>query len=397
MTIRDKTVLKVAAHLLDSAAPLRTKDAPDPLDTLAKKFGDHVSEVLTKLGATNDQLKTVKEQLAVIEQKAARGGGEPSQPETWGETFAKSRSEDLARVSSERSKTSLELKATISSAIADAAGSAGGLIVLQRDQMVMLPKRRLTIRNLLNVVQVTSGSVEYPKQKVFNNNAAMVAELAAKPESDLQFELTTLPIRVIAHWMKASRQVLDDVPQLKGIIDVELLYGLALKEEAQLLNGDNTGQNLHGMNVQATPYAAPIDVEMANSIDVIGLAILQASLTNVAPDGIVIHPASWWGMRLAKSSDGKYLLGDPMSVVAPNLFGLPVVPTEAQGQTKFLVGSFASQTLYDRWSARVEVGFVNDDFTKNLVTVLGEERVGFAAKQPQALIYGDFDTALAAS
>jgi hypothetical protein len=32
MTIRDKTVLKVAAHLLESAAPLRTKEAADPLD-----------------------------------------------------------------------------------------------------------------------------------------------------------------------------------------------------------------------------------------------------------------------------------------------------------------------------------------------------------------------------
>ena len=65
-----------------------------------------------------------------------------------------------------------------------------------------------------------------------------MAETALKPESDMKFELDNVPARVIAHWTTASRQVLDDLPQLMGIIDTELLDGLALKEDLQILSGD---------------------------------------------------------------------------------------------------------------------------------------------------------------
>jgi HK97 family phage major capsid protein len=67
------------------------------------------------------------------------------------------------------------------------------------------------------------------------------------------------------------------------------------------------------------------------------------------------------------------------------------------GRRKFLTGAFKlGAQVFDRWDARVEVGYVNDDFTKNLVTILGEERLALAVYRPEAFIYGDFDTALAA-
>jgi HK97 family phage major capsid protein len=134
---------------------------------------------------------------------------------------------------------------------------------------------------------------------------------------------------------------------------------------------------------------------VSQEIDVIGQAILQASLTDVPPDGIVIHPGDWWRMRLAKNAQGEYILGPPAADGAEPL-GLPVVPTQARRRASSWSARSRRRRFYDRMEARVEVGFVNDDFTKNLVTLLGEERVGFAAKVPSALIYGDFDTALAA-
>jgi HK97 family phage major capsid protein len=239
----------------------------------------------------------------------------------------------------------------------------------------------------------SANSIEYPELVGRTNNAGMVAEGAAKPESSLQFELKSVPLRVMAHWMKASRQVLSDAPQLQGIIDNELRYGLALKEEAQLLYGDNTGQNFNGMIPQAADFVDSLGAAAPTAIDTIGSAIHQASLTDVPPDGIVLHPSDWWKMRMLKDVDGKYLLGDPMMALEPSLFGLPVVLTQSINVDEFLVGAFSEQTLYDRWTARVEVGFVDQDFTNNMVTVLGEERVGFAAKRPEALIHGTFTPA----
>ena len=37
-----------------------------------------------------------------------------------------------------------------------------------------------------------------------------------------------------------------------------------------------------------------------------------------------------------------------------------------------------------------EVGYVNDDFIRNLITVLCEERLALAVYRPEAFVFGDF-------
>lgn len=333
--------------------------------------------------------------LSDIEKKLIRRGGSGvsagGYQESWGSRFLADA--DLRGLENSRGRASIEVRAALTTSTADADGSSGALVVPSRDRVVGMPQQRLTIRNLLQVTQVDGGSVEYAEQVGRTNNADVVAEGVTKNESSLQYELKQVPLRVIAHWMKASRQILSDAPQLRDAIDQELRYGLALVEEQELLFGSGTGQHLEGMVPQAAEFSDELGLTGANEIDTIGLAILQASLTDVPPDGIVLHPADWWRMRLTKDEEGHYILGKPMEVVTPSLFGLPVVLTPSMTADRFLVGSFGSQTLYDRWQARVEVGFEGTDFIDNLVTLLGEERIGFACKRPEALITGTFGNA----
>ena len=311
-----------------------------------KGLNADVREALKDAGVKADGLSARMDDL---EQKMARGrhyGGEPAAPQTWGQQFVES--PELKNFSSEYSRPGrfrLDVKTTITSA----AGSGGALAPAQRDTVVTMPRRRMTVRNLLPTIGVSSGSVEYPQQTNRTNNANVVAEGNMKPESAYGFDIVSTPIRTIAHWVPASRQILDDAPQLMGLIDTELRNGLEFKEEEQLLYGSGTGQYLLGMVTQATPFAAPINIGTPNMIDTIGLAILQNALADLPADGIVIHPSDW--MRLLKDGDGKYILGDPGSNVAPVLFGLPVVATPAMDLDKFLVGNFqAAATLYDRWA-----------------------------------------------
>jgi HK97 family phage major capsid protein len=206
-----------------------------------------------------------------------------------------------------------------------------------------------------------------------------------------------VPIRTIAHWTLASRQILDDMSQLRGIIDTELLYGLGYVEELQLLNGAGTGTDLNGLYTQATAFASPYGgtLTAATKIDVILAAILQNALANQPATGVVIHPSDWTEIRGIKNADGEYIMGPPGADVEPRLFGLPVVATAAMTVDKFLVGNFQASTLYDRWSARVEVSTEDsDNFRKNLVTLLAEERIGLAVKQTTAFTKGDFSDAI---
>jgi HK97 family phage major capsid protein len=247
------------------------------------------------------------------------------------------------------------------------------------------------MRDLISPGRMDGNTLEYVKETGFTNNAAGVAEGAAKPESDLKLDLVTTSAKVIAHWMKASKQILSDVSQLRSMIDQRLLYGLAYKEDVQILNGDGTGQNLLGIIPQATAYANPIvGLTGLTAIDMIRIAMLQAVLAEYPATGVVLNPIDWTRIELTKDAGGNYIIGQPQGSINPTMWSLPVVTTPAMTVDKFLVGAFKlGAQLFDRWDARVEAGFVNDDFIKNLVTLLGEERLALAVYRPESFIYGD--------
>lgn len=361
------------------------------------KSGEQLTEgIKQKADEALTKMNGLGEQIAEIEQKLARtgGGNDGDAQKSFGQQFVES--ENFKAFSDSKfgrtSKADLQIKATITSATNNAAGSAGAAVAPTRLAGVTeLPQRRLTVRDMLSPGRMDGSALEYVKEVGFTNAAAPVAEGAAKPGSDIQLSLVTTSAKVIAHWMKASRQILDDVAQLTSYIDERLLYGLAYVEEAQLLNGDGTGQNLNGIIPQATAYSAPITVASATSIDMIRLMHLQAALAEFPSTGTVMHPADWAWIELLKDTTGQYIIGNPQGGLSPTLWGLPVVATPAISVDKVLVGAFRlGAQVFDRWDARVETGYVNDDFTKNLVTILAEERLALAVYRPESFIYGDF-------
>lgn len=354
----------------------------------------HFEDIEGKFGTLPTKVLEALARLDEMEQKLDRvgkhgsfqSGAEPS----WGQQFVNA--DGLKAFADETTRPSrfrMELKTTITTG-----DTSGGPIGGQayRDGIEPMPQRQLRVRNLLPVVGISTGSVEYPQQTERTNAADTVAEGTAKPESSYGFTMQTVTPKVIAHWVPASRQILEDAPQLQGIIDTELRYGLSLKEDAQILSGDGTGENLDGLITNATAYSAPFTLTGATMIDQVGLAILQTTLADYMPNGIVMHPSDWMRIRLLKDTDGKYLLGDPGADVPQVLHGLPVVTTTSMTVDKVLVGDFRrAATLYDRWAPRIEVSTEHADFfTRNLVAILCEERIALAVKNAAALTYGDF-------
>src|SRR5690606_14114548 len=104
-----------------------------------------------------------------------------------------------------------------------------------------------------------------------------------------------------AHLFKASRQVLDDLPALRSSIDARARYGLQIVEETQLLYGNGTGNNLHGMIPQAEDYSHPSGIGVIQSeqrLDRIRLAALQVTLADYPSTGVIVHPTDWAAMEM---------------------------------------------------------------------------------------------------
>jgi HK97 family phage major capsid protein len=361
----------------------------------AKKSGEISNSIKEQADEALIKMNGLNEQLAQLEQRVAEGaGGGFEKAKSFGEQFAEDEKvKAFMAQANPRGRIDFQAKATLTSLTSDAAGSVGDAIANTRLPGILpMPQRRMTVRDLISPGQMDGSTLEYVQETGFTNNAGMVAEGAAKPSSDIKLDLKTTSAKVIAHWMKASRQVLSDIPQLRSIIDQRLLYGLAFKEEGQLLNGDGSGQNLLGIIPQATAYSAPITLTGGTSIDQMRLAMLQAALAEYPATGHVMHPIDWAWIETLKDAGGNYIIGNPQGTIAPTLWGLPVVTTQAIAVDKFLTGAFKlGAQVFDRWQARVEVATENeDDFIKNLVTVLAEERLALAVYRPEAFIYGDF-------
>jgi HK97 family phage major capsid protein len=214
-----------------------------------------------------------------------------------------------------------------------------------------------------------------------------------KQESALTFELANTPVCLIAHFLPASRQILSDAPMLQGYIDGRLRYGLAYKEEADLLNGDGGAGTLNGLVNQATAFTGGATNQTA--LDTILKAFLQISLQNMEPSGLVLNPIDWTNILLLKTTYGEYLFGDPHSANTANVWGKPVVATASQTAGQFLAGAFTmAAEIFDREDATVRVAEQHADFfVRNMVAILAEERLALAVYRSAAIVKGAITTA----
>ena len=345
-------------------------------------------QLQTDLTTVQEELKTAGTRLFDIEQKLA--GGNPDNPENK-KSFAERTAEDLKKGWDGKS-SKVDVK-SFNKALGSGAGSAGALVQPQQLPGILMPgQRRLTIRDLLAQGRISSNSVEYVRENLFTNSAAPVAEGTLKPESNLTFTKETANVKTIAHWIQASRQIMDDAPMLESYVNNRLMYGLALVEEGQLLNGDGTGDNLEGLNHVATEYDDDLDATGDTRADKIAHAIFQVTESEFDASGIILNPRDWHSIAMLKDADGRYIFGGPAAFAARVMWGLPVVPTKAQTQGTFTVGGFdlASQ-VWDRMDATVEISREDrDNFVKNMLTLLCEERLALAHYRTSAIIRGQF-------
>ena len=247
-------------------------------------------------------------------------------------------------------------------------------------------RRPLLIADLFSTERISGNALTFFVESATVEGApAVTAEGTKKPMVSFGDPTpVTKALKKIASYMKESSELVEDAPWL-----------------ADAING--RGMYLHELTVEnylVTALCGTSGIGTSEELTADGIFKAMMNVQNnsgFAADAIVINPADYQTLRLAKDSNQQYYgggyfygaYGNTPIAEQPSLWGLRTVVTSAVPAGKCLVGAFKMGASIVKKNAGVTVNIANmneDDFIKNLITILIEERLELAVRRPAAFV-----------
>ena len=324
------------------------------------------AEILKALDAVAIHQAEIKERLLQVEQKSsAKAEGIIQTKASLGDQFVKS-FEANQELFGKTKSVRLELKAA-----GDAITTSSGRTIVSGG--VGAPGANLLgLQYALTVDQASGTSaIEYSRYTGQQGAAAVqAAEGAAKAAVRPDHSLITQSAVTIAGFSKMSRQAMNDSSELRRAVDTTLTRSVNTALDVMLTTG-GTGF-AGGFATLATAYTSLVYTALVDAISE-GVATMQVA--GFAPNVVALSPADWLAITVMKATGGEYLSGAYLGAMPSEMRGLRVVlsPSVATGKALLIDSTHAELKIVDNFT--VEVGYVGDDFTNNLATILGEMRV----------------------
>lgn len=390
--------LKAAQDIVNGATDRDLTEAEQ------KSVDEHIAEVKS----LDEKIEAATKSAALRKEIGGLGDNERT-PSPESVDAAKSLGEHFVKMAGEKllamkgitgaSVSAPEFKAATDSQVTGAA--VYGPVLTEVDRTIVQAVRpRLVVADLLGKGTLSGNAISYFVEGALEGAFTTVAEAGAKPQLHVvDPTAVTDVLKKIAGWVKFSDEMIEDLDFIVSEINGRLLYELAKFEEAQLLNGNGTGSNLRGIlqrsGIQTEARGTVASGDTA--ADAIFRAITKVSTgSGLDADGLVINPADYQTLRLAKDANGQYYGGGFFNGAygngglsdQPNVWGLRTVVTPAISAGTVLVGAFGqAATVYRKGGVRVEsTNSHASDFTSNLVTLRVEERIALAVRRPSGFV-----------
>lgn len=260
------------------------------------------------------------------------------------------------------------------------------------------PTRR--ILEIANVGTTTSKFVTYIQQTTLSTGA-WVAEAVAKAQGQVQYQEVSVEVKKVAATLKVSKEMMSDLAFVSSEVNIELMANVEQKIDFSLLNGLG-GTDLVGLVSTATTWAAGTfagTITQPNVSDVIRVGKAQSEALNFYPTHVVLHPSDVAAIQLTKSTTGEYTYPIFLPTTGEMMIaGLIIVQSNNITAGTFLIGDYSKANVKIREAVNMSVGYVDDDFQRNMVTILCEARlVNYVkANDTGAFIKGVFATCIAA-
>ena len=204
------------------------------------------------------------------------------------------------------------------------------------------PKAETVIRRYANVASISTRSLTYAEFKPGEGDAKWVPEGGLKPNMDATLSEKSITAGKVALTVKLTEETLTDLPQLVAEIRAEIINRIGITEEEGIISGTGADGQITGVFKDR-------------------------------PNLVLMNPIDYAMMQLEKDANGQYLR--PFRAGDELIRGLAVETSTAIEQGKFRIGDFNYLNIRDLVQLSITFGWENDDFTKNLVTMIGEKRL----------------------
>ena len=231
---------------------------------------------------------------------------------------------------------------------------------------------------------VSSDTVRGHIQTTDTDNTAATAENAAATDSVFNWTATTDEIENVRTWIPASRNLLSDEPQMQGIITGMLAARLQKKSSGYILTGTGTTPVPWGVFIRT---GFQTQAKGADPVfDAVHQALTKVRVTGDAdPNLAIFHPNDWEEIRLARTTDGVYILGNPVEAGPMRLWGLPVIVSTGMTEGTGGVVDMSFTTIFENGGVSVEVSTEHSTyFTEGTIAIALSRRFGAFHYRPSA-------------
>lgn len=226
--------------------------------------------------------------------------------------------------------------------------------------------------------------------------AAFIGPGVAKPGISFTLEREVSNAKKIAVSDKIATELLMDVSGFESMVRGEMTYQLKQKTNTTLMTAAVSSTVPAGIQTISVPFSlAGIDTDNANNFDSIRALVAQLAVGffQGLPVTVFINPVDGANMDLSKAiSNGTYLLPPFSTNDGRRVAGATVV------EDNNIPAGFVQAACLDLYKIliyqdlTIQLGWENDDFTKNLVTYIAEMRIHqfYSSNDAGAFIYDSF-------
>lgn len=204
--------------------------------------------------------------------------------------------------------------------------------------------RPIQVTDIVPMDTTSQAAYVYMEETTFTNNAAEALEGGTYGEAALALTEQSSTVRKVAVFLPVTDEQLEDEAGVSAYINRRLSFMVRQRLDGQILTGNGTAPNLRGVN-----NVVGIQTQAKGADPVFDAILKGATKVKVTgramPDAVVFHPNDWQDVRLTRTADGIYILGNPNEAGPSSIWGMRVVESDAQTENTAVIGDWANYSL----------------------------------------------------